>query len=150
MEDEQQTSEPVNLHDEFFQAVRSRDEDLALNLLDRDASIANAVRDVELPGHMGEKPFSALIAAADQDMDRLASALIKAGANIASQVGQHGGTALHFAAWHGHSKVVRLLIDHGAPIETRCKDRTRSAGQFMARHQTRGQMFETKWVPPTC
>ena len=110
------------LHDEFFDAVRSRDEHLALDLLNRDPSIANAKREIEMPGHMGEKPFTSLIAATDQDMNRLADALIKAGANIASQYGQHGGTALHFAAWHGHSKLVRLLIDSGAKIEIRCED----------------------------
>jgi len=122
MEAEPQRSEPSNLHDDFFRAVCSHDEDLALDLLDRDPSIAGAVREIELPGHMREKPFSSLIAATDQDMEKLVAALLKAGADIGSQYGQHGGTALHFAAWHGHSKVVRLLIEQGAPTEIRCKE----------------------------
>ncbi len=112
----------VPLHDAFFEAVRSRDETRALDLLNRDPTIANAKRIVQLPGHTCEKPFTALIAAADQDMEGLVDALIKAGADIASQYCKSGGTALHMAAWHGNSNVVRVLLDHGAPIEIRCEE----------------------------
>lgn len=34
----------------------------------------------------------------------------------------NGGTALHWAAWQGHTKVVRLLVELGAPLNLR--DRT--------------------------
>ena len=63
-----------------------------------------------------------MIAAADQDMEGLVDALIKAGADMSSQYCKSGGTALHMAAWHGNSNVVRVLLDHGAPIEVRCEE----------------------------
>ena len=31
--------------------------------------------------------------------------------------GQHGGTPLHWAAWHGNTEMVRELLDHHAPLE---------------------------------
>jgi ankyrin repeat protein len=44
-----------------------------------------------------------------------AAALLAQGAN--SNIAQVGGrTALHWAAANGHSKVMRLLIDHGANV----------------------------------
>lgn len=33
--------------------------------------------------------------------------------------GEWGGTALHWAAWHGRESVVRQLLQHGAPVNAR-------------------------------
>ena len=31
--------------------------------------------------------------------------------------GQHGGTALHWAGWHGNTEMIRTLLQHNAPLE---------------------------------
>jgi ankyrin repeat protein len=31
--------------------------------------------------------------------------------------GQHGGTSLHWAAWHGNAKMVREVLQHHPPLE---------------------------------
>ena len=36
--------------------------------------------------------------------------------------GQHEATALHWAAFHGHVELVRILLDHGAPLNIVEKD----------------------------
>ena len=36
--------------------------------------------------------------------------------------GQHGGTPLHWAAWHGNTEMVRELLRHGAPIDVTDQD----------------------------
>jgi Ankyrin repeats (many copies) len=33
-----------------------------------------------------------------------------------------GSTALHWAAWNGRSALVRLLLEHGAPVNTRDRE----------------------------
>jgi ankyrin repeat protein len=36
--------------------------------------------------------------------------------------GQHNGTALHWASWHGDAKSVQLLLEHKAPLELKDAD----------------------------
>jgi hypothetical protein len=36
--------------------------------------------------------------------------------------GQHGGTLLHWAAWHGNAEMVRLILVHNPPLEQLDKD----------------------------
>lgn len=48
----------------------------------------------------------------------MARALILAGANVCSRGGGNS-TPLHFAAWGGNKKVVRLLLDYGGDVEAR-------------------------------
>ena len=35
---------------------------------------------------------------------------------------QHGATPLHWAAWHGNLEMVRLLLEHGPPLERQDAD----------------------------
>lgn len=36
--------------------------------------------------------------------------------------GQHGGTALHWAAFHGNAEMVRAILPHNPPLETKDRD----------------------------
>ncbi len=42
-------------------------------------------------------------------------ALLAAGMPVETR-GEHGATALHWACWKGYADLVRLLLDHGAPL----------------------------------
>lgn len=75
---------------------------------------------------------SPLTAAASLFADLTGSYYIDQGAAI-SHRGCHGGTALHWAAWCGRDRLVKKLIDVGAPLEQRCKDYN-STALFWAIH----------------
>jgi len=68
-----------------------------------------------------ENRDSPLTAAASLLADLTGIYYIEQGASI-DHPGCHGGTALHWAAWCGRERLVRKLIDVGAPLERRCKD----------------------------
>lgn len=68
-----------------------------------------------------EKHDTPLIAAASLHADKVAIFYIENGADI-HHAGTHGGTALHWAAWCGRSRVVTKLIDEGAEINKLCVD----------------------------
>lgn len=68
-----------------------------------------------------EKQDTPLIAASSLHADRVAFFYIDNGAAI-NHAGCHGGTALHWAAWCGRDKVVRILIQEGAEINRLCID----------------------------
>jgi ankyrin repeat protein len=68
-----------------------------------------------------EKHDTPLIAAASLHADAVAILYLENGADI-SHRGCHGGTALHWAAWCGRSKIVKKLIECGAEINLRCLD----------------------------
>lgn len=40
----------------------------------------------------------------------------------ATNEGSDGGTPLHWASWHGRPGVVKLLLDHGAPVNVRDRE----------------------------
>lgn len=79
----------------FFRSTREGNEDEAIQQLEASPSLANTEVEVGLPGHMGDKLFTFLIAAADQNLLRLAKSLICYGADVTSQHGPDGGSALH-------------------------------------------------------
>ncbi len=68
-----------------------------------------------------EKHDTPLIAAASLGAENTGLLYIDCGANI-FHAGCHGGTALHWAAWCGHDKLVKRLLDEGAEIDRICID----------------------------
>jgi hypothetical protein len=78
------------------------------------------------------KKDTPLIAACSLFTDELALFYIDNGADI-FHAGTHGGTALHWAAWCGRSRVVKKLIDKGADVNQQCID-FRSTPLFWAVH----------------
>ncbi len=51
----------------------------------------------------------------------IAEILIKSGADINAKAKKHGSTALHVAAANGHSEIILLLLNNGAPVDARNK-----------------------------
>ncbi|SHE54701.1 ankyrin repeat domain-containing protein [Pedobacter caeni] len=78
------------------------------------------------------KQDSPLTAASSLNADQVAFFYMENGASI-HHAGCHGGTALHWAAWCGRSKVVKKLIEHGAEVNKRCID-FKSTPLFWAVH----------------
>ncbi|MBI4603531.1 MAG: ankyrin repeat domain-containing protein [Planctomycetes bacterium] len=56
--------------------------------------------------------------AARFDRVAIAEQLLDAGADLTAR-GQHGATPLHWAAWHGNTAVLDLLLARGAPVDLR-------------------------------
>ena len=77
---------------EFFKSIQENNGDAAIQLLACNPPLANAQAEVNMPGHTGDKPFAALTAAANQNLERLVNALICYGADITSQHGPNGET----------------------------------------------------------
>ncbi|HEY7116505.1 MAG TPA: ankyrin repeat domain-containing protein [Tepidisphaeraceae bacterium] len=57
------------------------------------------------------------LATAAQDRNIQAVRLMLAAGWPVDARGQHGGTALHWAAWHGDAELVREILKYGPPIE---------------------------------
>lgn len=72
-------------------------------------------------GEMFDKKDTPLIAAASLNAEKTGIFYIEQGADI-FHPGTHGGTALHWAAWVGRDKLVKVLIDKGAEINRNCID----------------------------
>eukprot|EP00931_Biecheleriopsis_adriatica_P085864 TRINITY_DN60647_c0_g1_i1.p1 TRINITY_DN60647_c0_g1~~TRINITY_DN60647_c0_g1_i1.p1 ORF type:complete len:438 (-),score=88.74 TRINITY_DN60647_c0_g1_i1:39-1286(-) len=61
--------------------------------------------------HSGWTPLQV---AALKNSAKAASALLELGADVSMRCGYLEPTALHLAAWHGHTEVMRVLLDHKA------------------------------------
>lgn len=68
-----------------------------------------------------ENKDTPLIVAASLHAEKVGILYVESGAEL-SHGGCRGGTALHWAAWTGCAKLVKSLIDAGAPLEKRCAD----------------------------
>jgi uncharacterized protein len=68
-----------------------------------------------------KKHDTPLIAAASLNAEKVGLFYIDRGANI-FHAGCHGGTALHWAAWCGHDKLLKRLLNEGAEIDKICID----------------------------
>ena len=91
------------------QCIKKRRKDVALFLIAKGANV-DAPRGAITP----------LMLAAEMGDEELVGALIQRGAQVNAQ--QRGGpdsTALHIAATNGHDKILRMLLDAGADLNTR-------------------------------
>lgn len=65
-----------------------------------------------------ERPESTpLIEAAKEGYDEIVEILLRYNANVAQTTNPSCYTALHFAAANGHLNCVKLLLEHGSPME---------------------------------
>ncbi len=77
--------------------------------------------------------------AAQQNNTKAVRVMLEAGWPVDAR-GQHGGTALHWAAWHGNATLVRLLLQHRASLEL--KDSTYQGTPLVwARHGSQNSWF---------
>jgi len=69
------------------------------------------LQDVSLLGLL----YAAVVNCEDNEVKRL----LAAGARVNGSDGNQGCTALHLAAMEGHSKIIAILIEHGADLDAR-------------------------------
>ena len=62
------------------------------------------------------------LAHAARNNDSVAARLMLAAGLPVESFGEHRGTPLHWAAWHGQAELVRLILAHGGPIENSDND----------------------------
>lgn len=73
----------------------------------------------DLARSLSEEDHLALVESARDGKTQAVEMMLGAGMNVAAR-GTCGGTALHWAAWHGRGETVRGLVRHGAPVDCLC------------------------------
>ncbi len=92
----------------------------ALQDADRDAVFEQLARDPGLTGRLGEtRQAAALIRAAETGQNAALALMLDVGFPVDARGDDHGGTALHTAAYAGSADAVRLLLARGADLEAR-------------------------------
>jgi ankyrin repeat protein len=90
--------------DRFIGACASADLPRARQIVERDPSVLDK---------LGAVDYDVLIRAAAAADVGVARTMLDVGVDP-NGLGRSGGTALHLAAWHGHTDIVRLLLAAGA------------------------------------
>ena len=75
----------------------------------------------ELVKKLGEDEARKLVDAAQNNNVRAVKLMLEAGWPVGAR-GQHGGTALHWAAWHGNARIVREVLKYRPEIEDQSND----------------------------
>lgn len=93
----------------------------ALDLGDRDLFNRLLASSPEMPKSLSVAERRKLVdAAQDQNIDAV-GLMLEAGWPVDAR-GQHGGTALHWAAWHGNVEMARLILRFHPPLEAEDSD----------------------------
>lgn len=82
------------------------------SLLAADPGLVRSLTDDDRPG---------LCDAAELNRPDSVRLMLEAGWPVDAR-GRHGGTPLHWAAWHGNTGMVREILRHGPPLETKDRD----------------------------
>jgi ankyrin repeat protein len=88
------------------------DEAMVRSLLAGDPDLVRSLTDEDRPG---------LCDAAELNRPDPVRLMLEAGWPVDVR-GRHGGTPLHWAAWHGNVEMVRRILRHDPPLETRDHD----------------------------
>ena len=92
----------------------------ALQRADQAAVAEQLARDPGLPARLSEEQqAAALIRAAETGHPAALTLMLDLGFPVDARGGDHGGTALHAAAYSGSADAVRLLLGRGADLEAR-------------------------------
>lgn len=88
------------------------DEAMVRSLLGADPDLVRSLTDEDRPG---------LCDAAERNRPDSVRLMLEAGWPVDVR-GRHGGTPLHWAAWHGDVGMVREILRHAPPLETKDRD----------------------------
>lgn len=77
--------------------------------------------DPDLVGSLAGEDRPKLTDAAQNERADAVRVMLAAGWPVDAR-GQHGGTALHWAAWHGNVEMVREILRHQPPLEAKDRD----------------------------
>ena len=113
----------LGVRTETIEHLKSRGADTRLSPLDQFVQSCAQATPAELDRILATRPdFSSvpnsgrlLADVAASHSTQAVRALLAAGVPIDSR-GELGATALHWACWKGHADIVKLLLDHGAPL----------------------------------
>ncbi|MBA3296215.1 MAG: ankyrin repeat domain-containing protein [Acidobacteria bacterium] len=113
-------------HDHVFRLLTDRSPDelkLAVScaLGESDTVAALIGHDPSLAGRLGESDLRKLPDAARDNNSAAVALMLSAGWPVDSR-GQHGGTALHWAAWNGNPGMTRELLRHQPSLDVRDTD----------------------------
>src|SRR5262245_38391665 len=75
----------------------------------------------DLVGRLSEDQRGSLVSAAQSENTEAVRTMLEAGWPVDAR-GQHGGTALHWAAFHGDTPMVREILRFAPPLEARDSD----------------------------
>ena len=108
-------------HDHIFRILMERaplEQQLTVwcELADRDEAEAILQRDPDVTRRLTAADCRALPDAARDENAAAVRLMLDCGWPIDAR-GQHGATSLHWAGFHGHLEIARLLLDRGAPLE---------------------------------
>jgi hypothetical protein len=108
-------------HDEVLRLLMDRSPmelklSLACELGDEETFSALLARKPDLVSSLSDDDRRKLVDAAQNSNADAVRLMLRAGWPLDAR-GQHGATALHFAAWHGNVEIVREILRHNPPIE---------------------------------
>jgi ankyrin repeat protein len=108
-------------HREIFRLLMERSPDpLKLSVaasLGDNALVTELIADSPgLPRTLSGDDHRALADAAQENNTASVRLMLSVGWPVDAR-GQHGGTALHWAAWHGNTEMARTMVEHGASLE---------------------------------
>jgi ankyrin repeat protein len=93
-------------------ACEAGDEKLVRSLLTNQPSLSHS---------LSEEERNKVVYAAEGNKQTAVKLMLEAGWPIDAK-GKHGATALHWAAFHGNSEMIRTLLRFGPPLEARDRD----------------------------
>ncbi|HKE91041.1 MAG TPA: ankyrin repeat domain-containing protein [Gemmatimonadales bacterium] len=113
-------------HEDVFQFLMERTPDelklaLACDLGDESTFRQLLAARPQLAAALSEGDRKHLVRAAQSNNTAAVRLMLAAGWPVAVR-GQHGGTPLHWAAWHGNAEMVREILRYDPPIELRDTD----------------------------
>jgi ankyrin repeat protein len=113
-------------HEDVFRLLMDRTPDdlklaLACELGEEEPFRALLASKPDLVRSMPDDVRRRLVDAAQNNNIRAIGLMLEAGWPLDAR-GQHGGTALHWAAWHGNADIARLILRYAPPIEDASND----------------------------
>jgi ankyrin repeat protein len=129
-------------HEPVFQMLMERSPDslkfaVACSLGDERTASTLLAADASLPTRLAPDELGRLPGAAQENDTRVVGVMLSSGWPLDAR-GQHGATALHWAAFHGNAEMARRLLARGAPIDSVDRDYAATPLQWAIYGSTHG------------